>query len=229
MSYAKQGVSAIVGWTTPALTYDRMRVTDAKAKALDADVRVYVTDNNDKGGNFRSAWGNWLKTWSAWYEKTLSTGAKLTTNVLNSDEIAEQATKYEEDLLRFKATYDGLKDPSGKQLPSNAPVGPRPSGGQEPGIPLWWFLAGAAVIGLGVFVYYRLKKTGQMLESRRQMLEEHVLPLALAPHAGPLAPALSRAATGRDAATPTSCGDCGRDLEVTPMPRAATKYYLSGE
>jgi hypothetical protein len=205
-----------------------MRATDMRARVLDADVRVYVTDKNDTTGNFRKAWALWFKTWTEWYDKTL--GTKLA-NLFSSDEIADQATKYEQDLARYQATYATLKDEGGKPLPSNAPlvpVTPVPKPAEQEGVPLWWFLAGVAIIGTGVFIYWRLKKTSQMISARTKVLEEDVLPLALVPAVGPLAPAFAKAASARDALHVPTCGDCGRDLEVTPVPRAATKYYLSG-
>lgn len=239
MNYAQRGnqamvVGAVVGY---GLTIDHIKQTLATARIFNDDVRNFAKDEA-----FKKGWEGWFATFREWAETRISRHERkwtillgpLATNpdLTNTDEIAVTATERRQDLARFQATYATLKSADGKPLPSNAPIVPiTPPPQQEKkadGIPLWALLLGVGVVGAGVFIYWRLKKTSQMLDARRAVLEKDVLPLVLGSSMGPeLGGAFAKAATARDAVGATC--ECARDLEIKSLPpRAATRYLLSG-
>jgi hypothetical protein len=231
MSYAKRGMQAMnervaVGFTNLNPVLNEMKQTDATARIFNDDVRANVVD-----GDFKTAWNTWYADWREFFEGRFN--SRTNTDIFSTDKIAERAANYRQDLARFQVTYQGMTTADGKRLPSNAPVIqvtplPNDPNVKQDGIPLWALLLGVGAIGAGVFIYWRLKKTGQMLDHRRQILEKEVVPLVFSESLGPsLGPAFAKAATAHDlpAAAP-SCG-CQRDLDVIPVPRAASKYFLS--
>lgn len=228
MSYANNGVQMLVGWTNPNDFYPDMKKTDATARIFNDDVRNFVKDEP-----FKNAWNTWYPRWREFFDSKNYAGVSM--DLLRTDATVAQYQEYKQDLARFQTTYQGLKS-DGKPLPSNAPIVPiTPVPGEakkQDGIPLWWFLAGIAVIGTGVFIYYRLKKASRMLEARENFLVNDAVPFITKP-LGSLSKPFAQAVAVRDAevlpALPApACGECARDLEVTPVPRAATKYFLSG-
>ncbi len=224
MNPMQQGTRTMVGYTNLGPVLDEMKNTDATASIFNDDVRNYVTD-----ASFKKAWETWYANWKEFYAARFN--GRTNFDILHTDDVAAKAREYRQDLARFQATYANMKTADGKPLASNAPQlqitpPPRPEDKKD-GIPLWTFLAVAGVLGVGVFIYWRLKKTGQMLAARERVLKEDVLPLALSSHFGPeLGTSLSKAATAGDA-TRATC-ECARDLEMKVVPRAASKYILSG-
>lgn len=238
MNYAQRGnrvlVGGVVGYGT---TIDGIKQTFATARIFNDDVRNFAKDEA-----FKKAWNAWYAVFSEWADTRITRHERkwtillgpLATNpdLVNADEIAVRAAEYRQDLARFQATYATLTSADGKPLPSNAPsvqiTPPPPQQKSQEGIPLWVFLAGAAAIGAGVFIYWRVKKTGQMLHARQQVLEKDVLPIVFGSSMGPeLGGAFAKAATARDAVC--GCEGAARDLDVKEIPpRAATRYLLSG-
>lgn len=240
MSTMQKGSRVLVGYTSLGPVIEEMDHTNATAKILDDDIRNHVKDEG-----YKKAWGVWFAEWSEFYQKRKERQASwrvllgpLASNpdLANTDQIAEQARKYRQDLARWQATYATLRDANNKPLPSNAPkveITPLPNVPGSQGIPLGTFLLVAGAIGLGVFIYWRLKKTSDSLSRKQAVLEETVLPAALLPYFGTSNNEAARLATTRDMPAlppaPPVAGDCGcaRDLEMTLKPRAASKYFLS--
>lgn len=191
-----------VGFTNPQSTYEKMDMTNAKAKVLNESMTL------SQNAALRSAWAAWFARWTSFYETKRNEFAGRFGNLFNSDELAAEADKYDQDLARFQVTL--LQD-------NNAPppdVTPPKQEESSTGIPLWGFVAlvGGIALCVGGYIYYRKAKSAAFVKV-----------LASARDALPSPDAFAQALP-----TASDCG-CGRDIDIRPAdPRAASKYLLSG-
>lgn len=147
----------IIGWTTPTVTYERMRALQANAERLNASIQTYVVE-----GPYKAGWRAWYANWTAFYEKyagpDASNGAKLGA-LFNTDDLAAQVDRYEAEYQSYFKDYANQKTPSGGKPP---PISPpqKPVIQITSGLP-WWFWAGAGVaaVGIGYVIYNRYQAT----------------------------------------------------------------------
>lgn len=164
------------GYTPPAATYDKMRqMHNASAEPLERDVQQNVASPD-----YRAAWDNWYHhAWLPFYQKYAGPDASVLTKFganLYSDEVAARAEAFRQQLEHFYRTYPQQRTFSGQAVPraSGAPpiLGGIPAGSGW-SLPWWvWGLGLAAVGGVGLIAYYRVKE----LRAKRKVLEEEVLP-----------------------------------------------------
>jgi hypothetical protein len=161
---------AVIGYTTPSVTYDRMRQIDASADSLDRDMKAFVSN-----AQTLAAWAQWLKGWKTYIapfnleDKGAYESAKLWA-VLSSDDIARQVDSYRQQLDGWYLKYAKERLPNGQPVPD--PSGLPPTKGEieadraaknnsssapSVGLP-WYFWLGLGVAGVGV-LYLVYKQT----------------------------------------------------------------------
>lgn len=147
------------GFTAPTITYDLMRQIQARAQALDLLVNRYVADPV-----FRSSWGAWYEqAWEPFFEKYTQSELARLGAAFYSDELAQRAETFRQQLESFYADYNRQRQPDGQAVPNaGQPVPqvrplPKPEGGSLSSIfavPWWtWVIGGVVVVGLGYVAY----------------------------------------------------------------------------
>lgn len=166
----------VTGYTPPAATYDKMRqMHNASAEPLERDIQLNVADPT-----YRAAWDNWYHhAWLPFYQKYAGPDASILTKFgasFYSDEVASRAEAFRQQLEHFYQTYPQQRTMTGQPVPrpTGAPpvLGGLPAGSRFT-LPWWvWGIGLAAVGGIGLIAYYRVKE----LRAKRKVLEEEVLP-----------------------------------------------------
>lgn len=172
-----QGAST--GWTTPTITYEKMRqMQAASAEPLNRDIDTHVGDPA-----FRASWDAWYqRAWLPFFDKYAgphsSELAKLGA-ALHSDDIAARAESFRQQLEHFFQTYSQQRRPDNRPVPppTGAPplLGGLPEGAGKSGVSLpWWLWAGGAVVigALGWFIVQKVRE----LNTIRRSLETDVVP-----------------------------------------------------
>lgn len=183
-----------VGWTTPSLSFDKMKQINGSALTLNFDIEKNVTRKE-----FKDSWNLWFKDWQHFFERYQGMAGKFT-SLFDSDAVAAQTESYRVQLMGdpdakprpnpgWIGVYEAERTPEGKPVPpsSAAPV-PRlvlpPVPGQPPppedGLP-WWVMTllvigGVTFVAGSVFIIRR-----KLIEAKHaeHMIREQVLPLVL--------------------------------------------------
>lgn len=180
--YLKQALDAqgaATGWTTPAITYEKMRQMEAATAApLGRDI-----DRNVSDPAFRAAWEAWyVDAWRPYYDKYAGPNASELAKLgaaLHSDDIASRAESFRQQLESFYGGYKTQRDARGLVVPPTAAAPPvlggLPPGAGQSGISLpWW----AWVIGIGAVgaLGYVTVRAIQDINRTRRHLEQDVVP-----------------------------------------------------
>lgn len=78
----------MVGWTTPSLTFDKMRQINGSTLSLNFDI-----EKNVKRKPFKDAWDQWFKSWQTFFARYQTTGGKLSA-LIDSDLVASQTESF---------------------------------------------------------------------------------------------------------------------------------------
>jgi hypothetical protein len=147
-------VEPIVGFTNPAIVFDKQKEIEAHAQDLGPKIVTYATD-----GDLIRAWQAFDARWTPFYQKYAGSPEDSPTRLAlltGSDEIAAQTNAFAKDLDALKARYETQHLPNGQPVPR--PVGPdvQPIPQTSAGwtLPWWaWMLGGVAVVGAGYYLY----------------------------------------------------------------------------
>lgn len=155
---------ATVGFTTPVIIYDRMRQIDAAVHSLDRDVQRNVA-KTEPTANFRLAWGDYVRRWNEFFERTMSLREKLLGTPFRTDAVRDQANQFALELDRFVETYKLQPTPEGTPVPPPSGAGapgviidrPEPADGLSiwQKIPWWGYGLAAAFVGAIGYSFYR--------------------------------------------------------------------------
>jgi len=190
----------IVGWTTPALTYDKQRQINGSALSLNFDIEANVTRKQ-----FKDSWNQWFKSWQTFFARYQTFGGKASA-LLDTDLLAAQTESFRIQLVGSNDTpgwIDAYKAEA-PDAPSSAhpvpKVTPTPPGDGEKGKPMpWWviglFVAGGVGVVAGSFFIIR-RKVIQGKEAE-YFIKRDVLPIVLGSYMGPAGVALAQSATNR--------------------------------
>jgi hypothetical protein len=203
------GNRTMVGYTTPALTFDKMRQINGSALSLNFDI-----EKNVARASFKEAWNRWFADWQHFFDRYQAWGAKLGA-LIDSDALATQVESYRVDLMgNPKATpkpnpgwvgnYSAELTAEGKPVPptSAAPVDPELAPGEDPktrppeeGLP-WWVVSLLVVGGVSVVAgtIFIIRRKVIEAETAKRMLERDVLPMVLGSAMGPTGVAFAHAA-----------------------------------
>lgn len=157
------------GWTAPAATYEKMRQMQVTSAApFDIDVQTLVKDPV-----YKAAWDAWYRQgWLPFYERYAGAHSSRLAQIgvlvsLSSDELAQRAESYREQLESFYQSFPG----PGKAHGAPPYLGGLPEGGT--GLPWWIWLGAIAVVGGVGYLGYR---TAKELTAKRKAIETKVLP-----------------------------------------------------
>lgn len=179
-----------VGWTSPSLIYDNMRLVNASAIATDLDITTY-----SKSEGLKAAWKTWYASWKAFFTKHEGFYQRLG-NAFHTDELMAQVEQWRRSLANLQATYAAEVNVPNLTNPVPGTFERPPEDKKGFSIPWWgWTLGGVLLVGAGWMVYRQVKE----LQAKREALEKNVLPLVLGSQLGPqLGPAVAQAAAARD-------------------------------
>lgn len=193
----------IIGWTTPALTYDKQRQINGSALSLNFDIEANV-----KRQQFKDSWNQWFKSWQTFFARYQTTSGKASA-LLDTDGVAAQTESFRIQLVGDKGVpgwIDAYKAEA-PDAPSSAhpvpkvtppPPGTPPGDEEKPGMP-WWliglFVAGGVGVVAGSFFIIR-RKVIQAKETEH-FIKRDVLPIVLGSYMGPTGVALAHSATNR--------------------------------
>lgn len=153
---------AVVGFTSPSGTYDRMRALQGDVLRLDANVDGSLPASSP----FVAAWKAWRATWTPFYDKYAGPDAGTWTKLgaaFRSDALAADVDRFDAQFHSFLTEYGTLRNPQGAPLPGVLPTPALPAGPDHAELP-WWFWAGtgAGAVGLGYLAYRRFWPHGRM-------------------------------------------------------------------
>lgn len=152
--------AAIIGFTAPTTTYDRMRSLQGEAAHLDANVQLYIP----KASPLYAAWTAWYRdSWGPFYKKyaseDYSTWSRLGA-AFSSDDLATMELQYENQFRSLLDDYNRQPTAQGhSQSPSTPNTADQARGASGTFALPWWFWVGTtvAVGGVGYFLYQRYK------------------------------------------------------------------------
>lgn len=200
----------IIGWTTPSLTYDKMRQINGSALVLNFEIEKNVT-----GKEFKRAWDDWFKTWQTFFDRnqhwTTTLGVVLS---MDTDLLAAQTESFRIQLVGDKASgepgwmakYEAESTPDHPFGPSSAAVVPKvvvvPPGTPptDPADPMpWWLIALFVAGGVGVVAgsFFIIRKKVIESEQAAKFIRHDVLPIVLGSTMGPTGVAFAHAANNR--------------------------------
>lgn len=194
----------VVGFTTPALTFDKMRQINGSALSLNFDIEGHVTRKA-----FKDAWNQWFKSWQTFFNRYQTTTGKLST-LLDSDAVAAQTESFRIQLVGDKtlgergwiAAYESESTPENPLPPTSAAfvpsTTPKPPEKPEDGTP-WWLIALFVTGGVGVVAgsFFIIRRKVIEAKQTEHFLRKDVLPIVLGGMAGPTGMALAHSATNR--------------------------------
>lgn len=203
---------AYVGFTIPALSFDKMRQINGAALALNFDIERHVAREA-----FKDAWNRWFETWNHFFERYQTSSGKAGA-LFDSDAVANQTESFRQQLEKWVSAYGAESGPDGKPVPpsSSAIVPPSPEPGKggdttatSEGLP-WWVTSLLVVGGLSVVAgtIFIIRRKAIEAKQAEHVIRRNVLPIVMGSVMGPAGTAFAHAAAdgqygaGRDPAMP---------------------------
>jgi hypothetical protein len=193
----------IIGWTTPALTYDKQRQINGSALSLNFDIEANV-----KRQQFKDSWNQWFKSWQTFFARYQTNSGKAAA-LLDTDLLAAQTESFRVQLVGDKGIpgwIDAYRaeapdaPSSAHPVPKVTPTAPgeKPGDGEKDPMP-WWLIAlfvtgGVGLVAGSFFIIRRKVIQGQHAE---HFIKRDVLPIVLGSYMGPTGVALAHSATNR--------------------------------
>jgi len=193
------GPSAIVGWTTPSLTFDKQRQINASALSLNFDIEANV-----KSQKFKDSWNQWFKSWQTFFARYQTMGGKAGA-LLDTDLVAAQTESFriqlvgDERITGWIEAYEREDGVPKSTAPGVPKVTPKPEGEQpKEGMP-WWLIGLFAVGGVSFVAgsFFLIRRKVIQGKEAEHFIKRDVLPIVLGSTLGPSGIALAHSATNR--------------------------------
>jgi hypothetical protein len=195
----------IVGWTTPALTYDKQRQINGSALSLNFDIEANV-----KSQKFKDSWNQWFKSWQTFFDRYQTMGGKAGA-LLDTDLVAAQTESFriqlvgdpKRDLEGWIGAYErepGVPPSTAHAVPKVSPLPPGKKDEDEDPTPTpWWLIALFAAGGVGLVAgsFFIIRRKVLQGKEAEHFIKRDVLPIVLGSYMGPTGVALAHSATNR--------------------------------
>lgn len=201
---------AFVGFTLPALSFDKMRQINGAALSLNFDI-----ERNVSRAEFKESWNLWFETWNHFFQRYQTTGGKVSV-LVDSDAVAAQTESFRQQLEKWISAYGAEKTSDGKSVPpaSAAVVPPSTAPGSKEdesttNESLPWWVTSLIVVGGVTFVagvVFIVRRKAIQAKQAEYVVRRNLLPMAMGSVMGPSGMLFAHAAAdaqygaGRDAA-----------------------------